>query len=325
MKHAGRVVLFGVGCAVFAYVMARLGIAKTVSFLLEIGWSFASMAAIYGAHQFMRTAAYRECIASNRGSSFWTLLRIRLSGEAIQFLPFTGPFLAEPAKAWLLKKQGLDLKDAVAATVSENLVYTLTSAAFAAAALSYLLRFYKLSGPLTVAVVFIIFAMSAFLMVAAFAIVRRFYLIGATLAGLKKVPALGKYLRLDRSDIRATEDLLFVVLRDHPLRFLAILAFELAAQAMLVAETFVFLTATRQTLTPGEPLLIEGAAKFIGPAFFFIPGQVGASEGSFALIFTTIGLPASAGFALALARRLRSLLTGGVGFLLASLSRDKAG
>jgi len=45
--------------------------------------------------------------------------------------------------------------------------------------------------------------------------------------------------------------------------------------------------------------LIEGATKFIGLAFFFIPGRMGAAEGTYALIFKTVGLSASAGFALA--------------------------
>jgi hypothetical protein len=66
-----------------------------------------------------------------------------------------------------------------------------------------------------------------------------------------------------------------------------------------------------------QPLLIEAATKFVGPAFFFIPGQVGAAEGTYAFIFKTVGLPASAGFALALARRLRSLLVAGAGLALA--------
>jgi uncharacterized membrane protein YbhN (UPF0104 family) len=68
--------------------------------------------------------------------------------------------------------------------------------------------------------------------------------------------------------------------------------------------------------------LIEGATKFIGVAFFFIPGQVGAAEGVYALVFKAIGLSASAGFALALARRLRNLLFAGIGLALTPLWRN---
>ena len=51
-------------------------------------------------------------------------LAIRLSGEAIQSLTFTGPVLAEPTKAWLLEGRGLTLREGFAATITEYLIYT---------------------------------------------------------------------------------------------------------------------------------------------------------------------------------------------------------
>jgi len=113
-----------------------------------------------------------------------------------------------------------------------------------------------------------------------------------------------------------------VVLRNRPLRFLSILAIEFAAQALLVLELFLLLRTTGKPFSVLDPLLIEAATKFVGMAFFFIPGQVGAAEGTYALIFKTVCLSASAGFALALARRLRSILVDGVGLALAPLWRD---
>ena len=59
------------------------------------------------------------------------------------------------------------------------------------------------------------------------------------------LPLTGKHVQLKESDVRETEDLLFVVLRDRPLRLLLIVAVELAAQALLVLELFVLLRTTR--------------------------------------------------------------------------------
>jgi uncharacterized membrane protein YbhN (UPF0104 family) len=166
--------------------------------------------------------------------------------------------------------------------------------------------------------------MSIFLIAAAGAIVCRIYLIGAIIKWVKTLPIIGRHVNFPDKDVRDTEDLLFIVLRDRPLRFLSILAVELAAQALLVLELFVLLRATGQTFSFLRPPLIEAAAKFIGLAFFFIPGQVGAAEGTYALIFKAMGLSASAGFAVAVARRLRSLLIAGLGLALAPLWRDQA-
>ena len=86
-----------------------------------------------------------------------------------------------------------------------------------------------------------------------------------------------------RADVRNIKDLLFVVLRDRPLHFLSILAVELIAQALLVLELFVLLRVTGKPFSVLHPFLIEAATKFVGLAFFFIPGQVGAVEGTYAL------------------------------------------
>jgi uncharacterized membrane protein YbhN (UPF0104 family) len=322
-KHRYRAVLLGFGSALFTYLLVRLGAAQIASLLLGIGWYFGLITAIYAGHQLIRAFAYWKCVAASERYSYWEIVRIRLSGEAIQFLTSTGPFLAEPAKVWLLRKRGLSAKHAVAATVSEYLIYTLTSAAFGVAGLTYLLITFELSRPASVAAQALIGTMGAFLLVALGAIIFRIYLIGAIIKGASRLPLIGKHVRLTEIDVRETEDLLFVVLRDHALRFLFIVAIEFAAQALLVLELFVLLKTTGKPFSILHPFLIEAATKFIGLAFFFIPGQVGAAEGAYSLIFKTVGLPASAGFALAVARRLRSLLVAGAGLALAPLWRDE--
>jgi uncharacterized membrane protein YbhN (UPF0104 family) len=283
---------------------------------------FGLIAVTYAGHQLVRAFAYWKCATAHGQSSYWDMLRIRLSGEAIQFLTFTGPFLAEPAKMWLLQKRGLSPKHAVAATVSEYLIYTLTSAAFATAALIYLLGNFELSRIVALAAKIIVYAMSAFLLAAACAIVCQIYLIGAIVKFVKRLPPIGKPVRFEDQDVRDTEDLLFIVLRDRPLRLLSILSAEFAAQALLVLELFILLRATGEPFSRPKPFLIEGASKFISLAFFLIPGQVGAAEGTYALIFKMVGLPASAGFALAVARRLRSIMVAGAGLTLTPLWRD---
>lgn len=321
-KRGYRAVLLGFSGALFVYLLIRLGAAEISSVLLGVGWYFGLIAAIYAGHQLSRAVAYSKCIIANERFSYWDIVRIRLSGEAIQFLTFTGPFLAEPAKMWLLQRRGLSTKHAVAATVLEYLIYTFTSAAFAIAGLTYLLHNFVLSRPSSIAAEIIVYAMGTFLLAAAYAIVCRIYLIGAIIKGVRRLPLIGKYVRLEEEDVRDTEDLLFAVFRDRPLRFLVILAFEFAAQALLVLELFVLLRTTGKPFPVLDPFFIEAAAKFVGFAFFFLPGQVGVAEGTYALIFKTVGLAASTGFALALARRLRSLLIAGLGLAFAPLWPD---
>jgi hypothetical protein len=66
-------------------------------------------------------------------------LAIRLSGEAIQSLTFTGPILSQPTKAWLLEGHGLTLKEGFAATITEYLICAFVTAAMSISGLLYLI------------------------------------------------------------------------------------------------------------------------------------------------------------------------------------------
>lgn len=317
VSHRFRVALLALGCTLFVYLLVRLGVAEISALVWRIGWYFGPACAIYAGHHLVRALAYWKCITDRGRCSYGDIVRVRLSGEALQFLTSTGPFLAEPAKVWLLRRRGLSMKDAVAATVSEYLIYLFAAAAFAVAGLLYLLGHFELSGAESVAVKTIAYAMTLFLLAAAFAIVGRIYLIGAILKRAGSLPLIGRHVRTDERAVRDMEDILFTILRDRPLRFLSLLAIEYVAQALLVLELFVLLKAMGQPITLLDAPLIEASTKFIGLAFFFIPGQVGAAESVYAIVFKIVGLPAVAGFAIAVARRLLSLLVAGAGLAFA--------
>lgn len=67
-------------------------------------------------------------------------------------------------------------------------------------------------------------------------------------------------------------------------------------------------------------LLLESASKFTGLAFFFIPGQVGASEGVNSVLFRALGFSGATGVGVALARRVRSVLAAGAGLAALTLT-----
>jgi hypothetical protein len=124
--------------------------------------------------------------------------------------------------------------------------------------------------------------------------------------------------------INRMEDLLLAVLRDRPGRTITVGVIEAAAQALLVWELFWLLQALDVAAARSYPFVIEASTKVIGIAFLFIPLQVGVAEGTYALVFNVIGLPAVAGFALAFLRRARSLVVASVGLAtLARLTRDR--
>lgn len=317
-----RLIALLVGLTLFVALAWHLGPGAIATMVARMGWSLMAVAAIYLAYQVTRAIALRLCLVADEPLGLRQALWIRLSGEAVQFLTFTGPFLAEPTKAWLLRRQGLTTRQAAAGVIAEYLLYTFLSAALSIVALVVLTARFEVPGAVARTAQALIWAMSLFLGVSVVAIVGRIYLIGAIIAGVARLPGLKRRVQPDMDAVHHIEDSLLLVLRDRPLLLSRVLLAETAAQALLVAELVVLLKALHPEAPALFAFLVEAGSKFASLAFFFIPTQVGATEATYAVLFDTLDLPAAAGFAVAFVRRLRSLLVAGLG--LAVMSRAVA-
>lgn len=314
-----RAVFLVAGLALFVWLFVQLGPAAVLAMLGRIGWGAVPVALVYAAYQGMRAAALTASVPAGRTLVFRDALWIRLSGEAVQFLTFTGPFLAEPAKAFLLKGRGLTTVEGFAATITEYLAYTITAAVLSVGALGWLLATGALTGGARVGALVIVGVMVAFLVSATAAIVMRKHLLGAILERVAGLPLVRRRLRPDMAAVHRVEDLLLDVMHDRPARFARILTLESASHGLHILELFLILEALALAAGLGTAILIEGAAKFISLAFFFIPGQVGASEGAHTIIFEVVGLPVVAGFTVPFVRRIRGVVVAALGLLGISL------
>jgi hypothetical protein len=319
-----RTATLAIGTALLIILIWRLGLQQILAALSRIGWYAALILPLYAAHHAMRALALRMCVLPPTTLGYVEAGAIRLSGEAVQVLTVTGPLLAEPTRAWLLQRRGLPLTEGLAAVISEYLVSLFINAAMAIAALAYLVaRVHTAAGVSGIAIA-VICVSSAFLIVSAIAITRRFYLIGGVIAGMAQMGLLRGRWRPDMESIHRMEDALLAFLHDRPRQLVATVAFEAAAQAFLVLELFVFLHALNLAAPLSDTFMIEGSIKFIGFAFAFVPLQVGVAEGAYTVIFDAMGLPPAAGFTLAFARRIRTIAVASVGLpTLARLMRER--
>jgi hypothetical protein len=319
-----RTATLTIGTALLVILIWRLGAHEILAALGTIGWYAAPILLLYVAHHATRALALRSCVRPPNALGYGEAMAIRLSGEAVQVLTVTGPFLAEPTRAWLLRRRGLTLTEGFAATISEYLVSLFVNAAMAIGALAYLVSgFHPTAGVLGIAIT-IICASGAFLVASAIAIGRRIYLIGAIIAGLAKLGLLRGRWRPDIEAVHRMEDALLAFLHDRPRQVVATIAIEAAAQVFLVLELSAFLSALDLAVPASYAFAVEGSVKVVGLAFAFVPLQVGVAEGAYAGIFAAIGLPPAAGVALAFARRIRTIAVASVGLpTLARLMRDR--
>jgi hypothetical protein len=311
-----RTVLLIAGTAVLALLLWRLGPSDIVATLHRVGWYFALGLALGGGNQAMRALALRTCVLTPGSIPFRDALAIRLSGEAVQAVTFSGPALSEPTKAWLLTSHGMSLREGFAASFTEYLISSFVTVALAGSGLLYLALHFAPPAAVRRTAIVIVWSCAAFLASAIVAIVRRFYLIGTIVGGLSRAGVLRGRLRPDMDWINRMEDLLFVVLRDSPKRFAAVVASELAAQVFLVVELFLLLKGLGLQTPWIATVVIEASIKVIDVAFVFVPLQLGVSEGTYSVVFETVGLPAAAGFVVAFLRRARSLVIASAGLAL---------
>lgn len=319
-----RTLLLLGGTALLVLLLWRLGPAEILAALSRIGWYFVPVVLLGGAHHATRALALHVSVLRPGRLRYRDALAIRLSGEAIQSLTFTGPVLSQPAKAWLLESHGLTLEEGYAAAITEYLICAFVTVGMSAGGLLFLLVRFDPPPAVAGALLVLVCVFGAFLIASAAAIARRFYAIGTLMKGLARLGILRGRLQPDIARVNRMEDLLLIVLRDSPRRFGTIVLIECAAQALLVFELFWLLRAMDLMVPASYPLVIESSAKAIGIAFLFVPLQLGVSEGAYAVIFSVMGLSAAAGFALAFIRRARVLAIAGVGLAtLAVLTRRR--
>jgi len=316
VTRAARLTLLVLGVVGIVWLVSRTGPRLLLELVVRVGWSFLAIVALYAVHVGLRAVALWRSLPAGL-VPFAEVLRVRLSGEAVEMLTFTGPFLAEPAKGWLLTRRGMTTTDAFAAVITEYLLYTVTSSWLAATAVIILLGRGRLPSSVHSAAVLVLGLTLAFIAAFAYAAIAGVGLIVPIL--LRSRWLLGRR----RAEAAA---LTFAPIEDSLIRFLhgrhgrvaQVFVVEAVAQLLLILEIWIVIAVIGLSTSWRTSLIVEGGVKFIGVVFGFVPGQFGASEGVYVLLARAVGLPAAAGLTLALVRRVRGLLVAGAGLVVLS-------
>jgi hypothetical protein len=305
--------LLVIGLCVMALLIWHTGPRLLVRMLARIGWSFPAVIGIFAVHVSLRAVALWRSVSAE-SVPFTDVLRVRLSGDAVEMLTFTGPFLAEPAKGWLLTHRGLTTAGAFAAVVIEYLLYTVVSACLAVVALTLLLVRGVLPSAVRPGTAIILALSIAFLAAFAYAAITGIGLIVPILRRSRLFIGAPRAERVARS-FAPIEEVVLRFLHVQRRRLAEVFGIEAIAQLLLILEIWVLITALGLSLSWSTPFILEGGVKFVAIVFAFIPGQFGASEGVYVLLAGGVGLPAAAGLTLALVRRMRGLVVAAAGLV----------
>ncbi len=298
----------GFGVLLLLVLGWRIGFGAIASRVGAIGWRFGGIAGIYGLHEVVRAAALAECLPREGRPPFRDLLFIRFLGEAVRAVTLTGPLLAEPARAWLLKRQGMGAASAFAAAGAEYLANSLVSAALTAAAVVVLVAGSPVPIALERTAKALLVGVVGYLAAAGWILYRGTPVLTLAARGLGAAGLFGRKRAASLAPhVETFEGALLGVLGRRGV-LLKVLAIEAAAHALLLLETYYAMRWMSIGSSAVQAFLAEVLTKLANVVLF-----VGAAEGAYALLFVTLGLPEAAGVALSLVKRSRSLVVAFLG------------
>lgn len=264
------------GLGLLVYAISRTGgFAPIVSTLLQMRWWLLLALLSTFVAQLLRTVAWARVLESYGGRiPFATLWRVRLAGEALNYLSFAGPFLGDPAKALLLSSE-TGFKKSAATVAFDRYLYSVSSVLFAAAvAAAWFTRW---------------------------GILAVFGIIAAVALSPIWIARYNRHL--------------------SPSRMYSVTALHLFSHVFMVLEIAIILRGLNINATLLQTFFVEAMTKGMNGLFFFVPAQVGVSEGSHAALLHYLKMGGAMGLTLGVARRIRSLFWAGLGLALLLKSR----
>src|ERR1044071_2781935 len=309
-------VAFLLGLALLVYVINRVGVQPIFDALLKIGFGFFILLGISGGRHALRTLAMRAAVPpEHRRFNFRHALAVRLGGEAISFLTFTGPILGEATKVALLKKR-VPLVYGVSALVVDNILYNLSVALFILSGAVVMLLAYDLPTVIRI-VLYGIAAMATLgIAVAVWAARRRVMLLTWIIDTLGRLGFHPKALTSRRNHISDLESHVYDFYSHRPGSFFAMIGLNLLSHASSVFEVYITLRMLGYSPFVHAAYVIESLTKVINFAFGFVPATIGVYEGGTEIILQTLGFAAATGVTLALVRKAGTLFWTVIGLVI---------
>ncbi len=303
------------GLTLFVGLLYSVGVGNIFQSLQLVGSGFLILILVSGVRHLLRAVAWMKCIEEGQRKriGLFELFNVRLAGEAIRYVSFTGPLLGEPSKAALIRKR-LPMVHGLSSVIVENLTYTLGAILITISGMALLLVKFTLSSGIKVMGVVITLFMVAAAVIAQRAIARRSFALTRLIQWLGKVTGK-EWFQKKVGGAQSVEENIYDFYNHRGSTFFLVLTLELSAHFTNILEVYLILRFIGARATVTASFIIEAMMKLVNFVFFFVPGQVGVFEGGNALLLKALGLGLAAGVTLALVEKIRTLAWTAYGLL----------
>ena len=312
-----QAIAFLLGLGLLVYVINLVGLQPIFDALIRIGFfGFLILLTISGSRHVLRTLAMSAAVPKeHRRFNFSQAFAVRLGGEAISFLTFTGPLLGEATKVALLRRR-VPLTYGVPALVVDNLLYNLSVVFFVLSGACVMLFTYNLPPLIYYSLIGIAVVAALGIVAAGLAAKRRIMLVTWMLDQTARLRLNPKVILKRRQHIAHIESKVYDFYKHHPGVFFGMIACDLLSHASGVVEVYVTLRMLGYLPHVGQAYIIESLTKVINFIFGFVPGTIGVYEGGTGVVLRTLGFTTATGVTLALVRKAGTVFWTSIGLLI---------
>jgi len=320
-----QLLLFVCGSTIFAYLVARIGVAQLLADAARTGWLFVPIILLYGVVCACNAGAWWLSMADEASRpAFWRAYAITVAGFSLNFVtPMVNvggePFKIAAVAPWL------GLRRAAGSVVLYQMLHTLGML------LSFLTA--VVLGALLLPPHPVIRAGLALAFVALAALVV-LLLTGHRRGGLERLldllhrtPLLDRLARRiepKRASLAQMDEQITEFYHRRPRRFVQALALEYLSRSIFMFEYVLIAWGVGLNITFAQAYVIGGLTSLIQNVIFVVPFEVGTKEGSLYLVFQLLGLDPALGVYTAIVSRLRDLVWIGGGLALVWCSGRRA-
>jgi phosphatidylglycerophosphate synthase/choline kinase len=323
-----RLIAIAMSAGFFFFLVWRAGPSKLWKSLAELSWGIIFVLALAGVSHLARTWGWRLTLGDDQYKiSFSRLVGLRLGAEAAGQLGILGQTLGDSVRVSSMSRE-IPVASGLASVTLDRGLYVVTGIVTTVAGILAALPLVALSRALRLYASLLALTLIAFLMVALFAVRKRWPVLSRSARIISRVPSLKNWMEKRYLLVQSVESALFDFHHKTPGAFWASFSLNLAAQCLAVSEVCLILWLMGVKMGFFSALVIEALTKLVNVLGNFNPGNIGTYEGGTMLIGKMFGLSSATGLALGLSRRLRSFFWAAVGvicFVLLTRSRKHRG
>ena len=311
-----RVCLFLLGAALLAVLVAQNDPLATLDAIRRVGWRLAVIAVFPVVPvMLLDTLGWRYAFRVDR-VPFWTLVYVRVAGEAINLVTPTAALGGEAVKTWLLRDRA-PVDETVASVVVAKTTITIAQGLFLLVGI-VVAWVVGLPGGWLPGMLWLLGIEVVALGLFVVAQVRGMFAWTARLLERLRVRSPRLAEALARIDDRVA-----AFYTREPRRLFLSIAFHFAAWVLGTVEAWLILHFLEVDVSLALATIIEAFANAIRFATFLVPANIGVLEGGYVALFRPLGLVSSLAIAFGLVRRVREVVWITIGLVIVAGLRSR--